>query len=130
MGNHRRPRILIYDQMAAHCIDSLNEVAEVDIQPDLTDLELLTCIGEYDALATGYPLRLTGSMIERGVRLKAIGYAASRLDNVDESAARGMGIEVFNAPASSAIAIAEQSKRVPCCLCGSSLWIKFLLMKR
>jgi phosphoglycerate dehydrogenase-like enzyme len=75
----------------------------------LTESELIACIGEYDALVTGSPRRLTGSIIEQGVRLKAIGYAASRLDNVDVSAARGRGIEVFNAPATSSIAIAEQT---------------------
>lgn len=84
-------------------------MADVDILPDLTEAEFMQCIGNYNALISGLPRRLTGQMIERGYRLKAIGYAASRLDNVDVSAARAMGIELFNAPASSAVAIAEQT---------------------
>ena len=104
-----RPRVLVFDQVESHCLDCLDEVADVDIRPDLTEAEFMQCIGNYDALIAGPPRRLTGRMIERGYRLKAIGYAASRLDNVDVSAARAMGIEVFNAPASSAVAIAEQT---------------------
>ncbi|MCB9419985.1 MAG: hypothetical protein H6667_09285 [Ardenticatenaceae bacterium] len=109
MENEQRPRVLVYDSVEAHCLDCLYEVADVDIQPDLTEAELMAAIGEYDALIVGPPRRLTGRMIEQGYRLQAIGYAASRLDNVDVSAARAMGIEVFNAPASSAVAIAEQT---------------------
>ncbi|MCA9975534.1 MAG: hypothetical protein KC413_07280, partial [Anaerolineales bacterium] len=109
MENEQRPRVLVYDAVDAHCLDCLCEVADVDVQPDLTEAEFMACIGSYDALIAGPPHRLMGRMIERGYRLQAIGYAASRLDNVDVSAARAMGIEVFNAPASSAVAIAEQT---------------------
>lgn len=109
MDNEQRPRVLVYDAVDAHCLDCLAEIADVDVQPDLTEAEFMTAIGSYDALIAGPPRRLTGRMIERGYRLQAIGYAASRLDNVDVSAARAMGIEVFNAPASSAVAIAEQT---------------------
>jgi phosphoglycerate dehydrogenase-like enzyme len=107
--NTPQPRVLVYDQAEPHCLDCLNGVADVDVRPDLTETEFMQCISDYDALIIGPPHRLTGRMIERGYRLKAIGYAASRLDNVDVSAARAMGIEVFNAPASSAVAIAEQT---------------------
>lgn len=104
-----RPRVLVYDQTNAHCLDCFAEVADVDVLPDLTEMEFMQCIGDYDALIAGPPRRLTSQMIKRGCRLKAIGYAASRLDNIDVSAAYAMGIEVFNAPASSAVAIAEQT---------------------
>jgi phosphoglycerate dehydrogenase-like enzyme len=109
MDNEHRPRVLVYDWVEAHCLDCLYETADVDVQPNLTEAEFMAGIGEYDALIAGPPRRLTGRMIEQGYRLRAIGYAASRLDNVDVSAARAMGIEVFNAPASSAVAIAEQT---------------------
>lgn len=104
-----RPRVLVYDQTDSHCLDCFAEVADVDVLSNLTEMEFMQCIGDYDALIAGPPRRLTGRMIECGYRLKAIGYAASRLDNIDVSAAYAMGIEVFNAPASSAVAIAEQT---------------------
>ncbi len=109
INSNHRPRVLVYDQAESHCLDCLNGIADVEIRPDLTEAEFMQCIGNYDALIAGPPRRLPGRMIERGYRLKVIGYAASRLDNVDVSAARVMGIEVFNAPASSAVAIAEQT---------------------
>ena len=109
MDNEHPPRVLVYDQVTAHCLDCLTDVADVDVRPGLTESEFMGCISDYDALIAGPPRRLTARMIERGYRLKAIGYAASRLDNVDVSAARAMGIEMFNAPASSAVAIAEQT---------------------
>lgn len=104
-----RPRVLVYDETAAHCLDCFAGVADVDVLPHLTETELIRRIGDYDALLAGPPRRLTSRVIERGYRLQAIGYAAARLDNVDVSAARARGIEVFNAPASSAVAIAEQT---------------------
>ncbi|MFC1961414.1 NAD(P)-dependent oxidoreductase [Chloroflexota bacterium] len=109
MDSEHRSRILVYDSIEAHYLDCLSEAVEVDIRPDLTDAEFMACIGAYDALIAGPPRRLTSRMIEQGFGLQAIGYAASRLDNVDVSAARARGIEVFNAPASSAVAIAEQT---------------------
>ena len=109
LDNDHQPRVLVYDEVDAHCLDCFADVADVDVLPYLTEKEFMQRIGDYDALIAGPPRRLTGRMIERGYRLKAIGYAASRLDNVDVSAARAMGIEVFNAPASSAVAIAEQT---------------------
>jgi phosphoglycerate dehydrogenase-like enzyme len=105
----RPPRVLVFDQAEAHCLDCLIDVADVDVRPDLTETEFLECIRHYDALISGPPHRLTEQMIEKGIRLKALGYAAARLDNVDVSAARARGIDVFNAPASSAVAIAEQT---------------------
>ena len=109
MENEHHPRVLIYDDVDTHCLDCFADVAEVDVLPHLTEEEFIQRIDQYDALIAGPPRRLTGRMIERGYNLKAIGYAASRLDNVDVSAARAMGIEIFNAPASSAVAIAEQT---------------------
>jgi phosphoglycerate dehydrogenase-like enzyme len=109
MAAHPRPRVLVYDQTSPSCLDRFADVADVDLLPDLTETELMQRIGDYDALIAGPPRRLTSRVIECGRRLKAIGYAASRLDNVDVSAARARGIEVVNAPASSAVAIAEQT---------------------
>ena len=109
MGNEHRSRILVYGSLEAHSLDSLSQIADVDIKPDLTEQDLAACIGAYDALITGPPHRLTDQIIEQGERLQAIGYAASRLDFVDVSAARARGIEVFNAPASGAVAIAEHT---------------------
>jgi phosphoglycerate dehydrogenase-like enzyme len=109
MKHKHHSRVLVCDSVDDHCLDCLSEVADIDIKPDLTDAELMACIGEYDALIAGPPRRLTDQILEQGYRLQAIGYAASRLDNVDVSAARAMDIEVFNATASSAVAIAEHT---------------------
>ncbi|MCA9969148.1 MAG: hypothetical protein KC425_02980, partial [Anaerolineales bacterium] len=85
------------------------EVADVDLLPDITDDALLARIGDYQGLVVAPERRLSGQVIEYGYQLRAIACASSRLDHIDVSAARAMGIAVINAPGSNAVAIAENT---------------------
>lgn len=104
-----RPRVLVTDPFDDAGLAILQETADVDTKFNLDQEALLQEIGNYQALIVGPQRRITGQMIEYGFNLRAIGCPATHLDHIDVSAARAMGIELHNAPASNAIAIAEHT---------------------
>lgn len=104
---HKRPRVLITDTLDTAGVDLLGKTADVDFKPGLPEKELIQTIAGYQALVVGQETRLTDQMIEQGYNLRVIGCSGARLDNIDVSAARAMGIEVVNVPSSGSVAIAE-----------------------
>jgi phosphoglycerate dehydrogenase-like enzyme len=90
-------------------LEILRQAAEVEIQLKLSQDEFIRQIGDYQALIVGPQQQISDQMIEYGFHLRAIGILSSRLDNIDIGAARDVGIELCNAPGSSAIAIAEHT---------------------
>ncbi|MCB9004150.1 MAG: pyridoxal-phosphate dependent enzyme [Ardenticatenaceae bacterium] len=104
-----RPRILVCDPINQAGLDILHEEADLDLRPDISQEALLACIGDYQALVVDRQRRITGQMLEYGFNLRAIACASSRLDHIDVSTARDLGITVFNAPGGNAVAIAEHT---------------------
>ncbi len=104
-----RPRVLVCQEMDEAGLEILRQAAEVTVQPALSQDEFIRQIGEYQALIVGPQQQITDQMIEYGFHLRVIGNLSSRLDNIDVSTARDVGIEVCNAPGSSAVAIAEHT---------------------
>jgi threonine dehydratase len=104
-----RPRVLVCTEMDEAGLAILRDVAEVTVEPGLNPESFIQQIGEYQALIVGPQQKITDQMIEYGFHLRAIGNLSSRLDNIDVSTARDVGIEVCNAPGSSAVAIAEHT---------------------
>ncbi len=100
-----RPRVLINHTLHPDAQAILAEVADIDQQPDkpIDPLQL----NKYQALIVTRDTHLSGSIIEEGFNLRAIGVTSSRLDKIDVSAARAMGIQICHAPGSTAVAIAE-----------------------
>jgi phosphoglycerate dehydrogenase-like enzyme len=90
-------------------LDILRPTADLDIEPTISREQLLSRISDYQALIVGANSRVGEQVIEYGFNLRAIGSVSSRLDNVDVSTARNMGIEVCNAPSVGAVAIAEHT---------------------
>jgi len=103
----KKPRVLVGDPLDAAGMEILAKMAVVDVRPSLQEADLLPIIGGYQAIIVGQETRLTEHVIEQGYNLRVIGCAGSRLDNIDVSTARSMGIQVVNVPSSSSIAIAE-----------------------
>jgi D-3-phosphoglycerate dehydrogenase / 2-oxoglutarate reductase len=87
----------------------LAETAVIDTHLHPTPDELMAKIGDYQALIVGPQTHITGQLIEYGYNLRAIGCLSSRLDRIDVSAARALGIDIINAPHVSAVAIAEDT---------------------
>ena len=103
------PRILVCDELDEEALALLAETAVIDTHLNPSHEELLAKISDYQAIIVGPHTRISGQIIEYGYNLRAIGCLSSRLDRIDVSAARALGIDIINAPHSSSVAIAEHT---------------------
>ncbi|HAH86604.1 MAG TPA: phosphoglycerate dehydrogenase, partial [Armatimonadetes bacterium] len=69
--------------------------------------ELISIIGNYDALAVRSETKVTADVLEAATKLKIIGRAGVGVDNIDVPLATQKGILVVNSPAGNTIAAAE-----------------------
>jgi phosphoglycerate dehydrogenase-like enzyme len=106
---NRQLRILICDALGDDALSLLQAVAAIDVRPGLSGPEIQRVIGDYHALIVGPQAVITQDVIEEGLNLRVIGSLSPRLDNVDVTAARVMGVEVRNIPNSNAVTIAEHT---------------------
>jgi len=104
-----RPRVLVCDALHDDALRLLGDVATVDLRPGISSEEIQASIGSYQALIVGPDTLITQDIIEEALNLRVIGCTGPRLDNVDVTAARSMGVEVRYSPSSSAVAIAEHT---------------------
>ena len=102
-------KVLVSDPIDQVGIDILSQVAQVDVQTNLSNDELIRIIPDYDALMIRSGTRVTKDIIEAGKQLKIIGRAGVGVDNVDVSAATRKGIVVVNSPEGNTIAAAEHA---------------------
>jgi len=102
-------KVLIADRIAAEGIEALRAHAEVDVKTGLSRDELVSIIGDYDALIVRSDTKVSREVIEAGKRLQAIGRAGVGVDNIDVEAATGRGIVVVNAPTGNTISAAEHT---------------------
>jgi D-3-phosphoglycerate dehydrogenase len=103
------PKVLVTDPIAQDGIDALAPHAQVDVRLGLPKEELITAIGEYDALVVRSETKVTAEVIEAGKRLQVIGRAGVGVDNIDLQAATRRGIIVVNAPLGNTISAAEHT---------------------
>ncbi|MDE2860135.1 MAG: phosphoglycerate dehydrogenase [Chloroflexota bacterium] len=103
------PRMLVSDPLATEGLELLRTQGDVDVKLRMDPAELLTIIGEYDALVVRSETRVTAEVIEAGSRLQVIGRAGVGVDNIDVEAATRRGIPVVNAPTGNTIAAAEHT---------------------
>src|SRR5881392_4088235 len=79
----------------------------VDEVPTLPKEELLTRIGEYDAIVGRSATRISPELLRAGKRLKVVGRAGVGVDNIAMDVATQAGVAVINAPAGNTVAVAE-----------------------
>ena len=103
------PRVLVCDPLHEDGLRILEGAADVDLRPNLTQKEIQEIIGHYHGLVVGPQRRIDHDVIEEGLNLRVIGCAGARLDNIDVTTARAMGIEVRHSLSSNAITIAEHT---------------------
>ncbi len=108
-SNKQKPRVLICDPIAPVGVEMLQEYAEVDIKPKLSQEELLEIIEAYEAVIVRSATQITAAAIERGSRLQVIGRAGAGLDSIDVAAAKQRNIEVVNSPDANTVAVAEHT---------------------
>ena len=103
------PKILVSDPIANDGIELLRTQGDVDVKLRLDPQELISIIGEYDALVVRSETKATAEVIEAGHKLQVIGRAGVGVDNIDLEAATRKGIAVVNAPTGNTIAAAEHT---------------------
>ena len=102
-------KILVAEPLAAEGLDILRKQAEVDVKTGLSLEELISVIGEYDALIVRSETKVTQKVIEAGKKLQVIARAGVGIDNVDVEAATQRGIVVVNAPTANTMAASEHT---------------------
>jgi D-3-phosphoglycerate dehydrogenase len=101
--------VLVADALAEDGLARLRQAAEVEVRLKLTEAELTTAIGDFDALVVRSETRVTAGVLDAGGRLAVVGRAGVGVDNIDVGAATQRGILVVNAPRGNVVAAAEHT---------------------
>ena len=102
-------RVLIADPISEEGIDILRGHAEVDIKTGLKPAELISTIGDYEALIVRSQTKVSAEVIQAGKKLQVIARAGVGVDNIDVDEATQRGIVVVNAPTGNTISAAEHT---------------------
>jgi phosphoglycerate dehydrogenase-like enzyme len=104
-------RILVCEPLDPEARAILEAIAPVDLRPELRldDENVLPQLSKYQALIVGAQQQVSSHVVKYGYNLRVIGCISTRLDNIDVSTARAMGIEVRHAADRGAVAIAEHT---------------------
>jgi len=102
-------KVLITDPIDQKGIDILSQVAQVDQKIGISNSDLASIIGDYDALMIRSGTQVTEEIINSSIKLRIIGRAGVGVDNVDVKAATQKGVLVVNSPGGNTIAAAEHT---------------------
>ncbi len=102
-------KVLITDPISEEGIDILRSHAQLDFKLGIKPDELISIIGDYEALIVRSQTKVSAQVIEAGQKLEVIGRAGAGIDNIDVEAATRQGIIVVNAPTGNTIAAAEHT---------------------
>src|SRR4030042_6648759 len=102
-------KILISDPLSEEGIELLRHHAQVDVKTELSPKELISIIGDYEALVVRSQTKVTAEVIQAGKKLQVIGRAGVGVDNINVDEATKRGIIVVNAPTGNTIAAAEHA---------------------
>ena len=102
-------KVLVTDSISEEGIGILYDYAEVDAKSKMTPEELISIIGDYEALLVRSQTKVTAEVIAAGKKLQVIARAGVGIDNVDVEAATQHGIAVVNAPTGNTISAAEHT---------------------
>jgi len=102
-------KVLITDSISEEGIAGLRDFAQVDVKTGLKPEEIISIIGDYEALMVRSQTKVTAEIIESGKKLQVIARAGVGIDNVDVEAATRRGIVVVNAPTGNTVSAAEHT---------------------
>jgi len=102
-------KVLATDSVSRSIIDIFAEDTEVEFKDTIKPEELISIIGNYDALIVRSQTRVTAAIIEAGRKLQVIARAGVGIDNVDVEAATRCGVVVVNAPTGNTVSAAEHT---------------------
>lgn len=102
-------RVLVTDGVDPQGVSVLRDepLIEVDERPTLPANEVLSIIGDYDAIIGRSATKISAGLLTAGKRLKVVGRAGVGVDNIALDMATSLGIAVINAPAGNTVAVAE-----------------------
>lgn len=90
---------------------------EVDVRLGLSKEELISVIGEYDAIVTRSATKVDKDVLAAGKKLKLVARAGVGIDSVDVEYASAKGIIVLNAPFGNTNSVAEHTMALLLALC-------------
>ncbi len=104
-------KVLISDKLSPKGIELFQkeEGIEVDVKVGMSPDELISVIGDYDALVVRSATKVTPQVQAAAKNLKVIGRAGSGVDNIDVSEASKRGIIVMNTPGGNTVTTAEHT---------------------
>ncbi|HET8577053.1 MAG TPA: phosphoglycerate dehydrogenase [Methylomirabilota bacterium] len=104
-------KVLVIDAIAPEGIAYLTERGfQVDqVSSKLPQEELLTRVGEYEAIITRSSTTVTAEFLARARRLRILGRAGVGVDNIDVEACSRQGVVVVNAPYGNVVSAAEHT---------------------
>ncbi len=103
-------RVLVAEPISEEAIEYMRrEGLDVDVRTNLSREELLSVIGEYDAIIVRSQTRIDEEVLDAAKKLKIIGRAGVGVDNIAVDAATQRGIIVVNAPGGNTISTAEHT---------------------
>src|SRR4030042_815576 len=102
-------KILISDPLSEEGVELLRQHAKVDVKTELSPKELISIIGDYEALVVRSQTKVTAEVIQAGKKLQVIGRAGVGVDNINVDEATKRGIVVVNAPTGNPISAAEHT---------------------
>ncbi|KPV55214.1 D-3-phosphoglycerate dehydrogenase, partial [Paenibacillus sp. A3] len=103
--------VLVSDPISDFGLQQLTSAVDVEVtkKTGLSEEELISIIGSYDALLVRSQTKVTRRIMEAGVQLKVIGRAGVGVDNIDLDAATSLGIVVVNAPDGNTVTTCEHT---------------------
>lgn len=104
-----RPRVLVPEKLSPDGLALLRTTLEVDERKGLSPEDLLSMIGEYDALLIRSETKVTKEVLQAAKKLKVVARAGVGVDNVDVKAATQLGVIVVNSPSGNVGAAAEHT---------------------
>jgi D-3-phosphoglycerate dehydrogenase len=101
-------KILVCDPIQQDGLAMLKKAGfALEENPNLTPDQLEKRIAEFDAVIVRGRTKITGAVINAGVKLKAIARSGVGLDNIDLETARKKAIQVISTPAAPTTSVAE-----------------------
>ncbi|GIP15176.1 D-3-phosphoglycerate dehydrogenase [Paenibacillus montaniterrae] len=104
-------KVLVSDPISDQGIQQLVDAPDIIVEkkPGLSEDELVSIIGEYDALLVRSQTTVTEKILEAGKKLKVVGRAGVGVDNINLEAATKLGVIVINAPDGNTITTCEHT---------------------
>lgn len=102
-------KVLVSEAMSEEGLAVLEQELQVTDGTKLSREELLSVIGDFDALIVRSATQVNEELLEKATRLKIVGRAGNGIDNIQVEAATRYGVVVANTPESNTVSAAEHA---------------------